>query len=175
MKPPPQASAQEPDSEVEQLIARLREPAGRVQFFGTLIPGGEVLQFSPPMKELIRLGARALPALHRLVGEEAIRNEVVLVLGAIGDRETVPLLIDAYPTDDVRGLGSDDPRWVRVMCFSFALPYLTGQQIGRDRSGADFDPENRQLWRRWWAVYGWGFSVSADKPNATWVPHYPSP
>src|SRR5262249_50933854 len=122
--------------------------------------------------ELIRLGDRARPALHRVLGDEAIQNEVILVLGAIGDRSTVPLLIDAYPADDVRGSGPENPRWIRVMCFSFALPYLTGQQIGRDREGADFDPQNRALWRRWWAWHGWTFSVPAAKPNASWVPNY---
>jgi hypothetical protein len=175
--PPAKQSGDPPelagDAEVDYQIAILRAPPNKVQYIATLIPGGELLAFSPPMKELIRLGDRARPALNRCLGDEAIQNEVVLVLGAIGDRETVRLLIEAYPAEDVRDLARDDPRWVRAMCFSFALPYLTGQQIGRDRGGADFDPQNRALWRQWWEEHGGAFSVPAAKPNASWVPNYP--
>jgi hypothetical protein len=164
----------ETDPEVRQQIALLHESANKVQYHGTMIPGGEMLAFSQPMKELIRLGDRARPSLHQHLADESIQNEVVLVLGAVGDRATVPLLIEAYPEDDVRRLSSADPRWTKVVCFTFALTYLTGQPIGRSRWGADCDPGNRALWRRWWQVHGEAFSVPAEKPKATWVPSYPT-
>src|SRR5262249_29603662 len=88
--------------------------------------------------------------LHQKLNDPNIQNEVVLVLGAIGDRTTVPLLIESYPEDDVRGKDADEARWMRTICFTFALTYLTGEPIGRSRWGADCNPKNRQLWREWW-------------------------
>ena len=71
---------------VKGLIAELRRPANRLGWEGTgIIPGGELIDFSPPMKKLIKVGAPARAALHRLVDDKQIQNEVVLVLGAIGD------------------------------------------------------------------------------------------
>jgi predicted secreted protein len=167
------APAEGGDPELDQLMARLSEPGNQVQYLGTVIPGGEMLEFSQPMKDLIRLRGRARPILHRRIEDHAIQNEVVLVLGAIGDETTVPLLIKAYPEDDVRGLAPDDPRWKNVVCFTFALTYLTGQPIGRSRWGSDCDPGNKALWSKWWREHAGGFSVPAEKPNATWVPSYP--
>jgi hypothetical protein len=124
------------------------------------------------MKELIRLGDRARPSLHQRLREQAIQNEVVLVLGAVGDRTTIPLLIEAYPEEGLHRVGHGEPRWMKVVCFTFALTYLTGQTIGRSRCGADCDPANRALWQQWWREQGETFVVPAEKPNATWVPSY---
>jgi hypothetical protein len=126
------------------------------------------------MKALIRLGADALQPLHERLEDPRIQNEVVLILGAIGDRSTVPLLIDAYPNGRIARDEVSGPDRLRVICFGFALSYLTGQSIGRSREGADFNPSNRELWRAWWERDGPTFVVPATKPNASWVPNYPA-
>jgi hypothetical protein len=163
------------DEEVVRLVEQLRAPNNRVRWLLTLIPGGEILEFSTPMEDLIRLGGRSRPVLHKYINDPQIQNEVVLVLGAVGDRTTVSLLIEAYPEADLREAERDDPRRMTEMCFAFALPYLTGQEIGRDREGADFEPGNRARWKQWLARAGTRFTVPVVKPNATWVPKYPDP
>src|SRR5688572_15008994 len=82
---------------IDALIEELREPANKFQVVGYMVPGGELLSYSPPMKKLIALGDAARETLHRRLGEEQIQNEVVLILGAIGDESTVDLLVNAYP------------------------------------------------------------------------------
>ena len=83
----------------ERLIDSLSRPRNRAYIENHVIPGGEVLSFSRPMMELISLGDEARPALHRRLADPHVQNEVALVLGAIGDETTVPLLIDAFPTE----------------------------------------------------------------------------
>jgi hypothetical protein len=163
------------DPEAVRLAAQLRDPRNKTKLEIYMIPDGEYLAFTEPMLGLMRLGDRALPTLHRLLKDEAIQNEVVLVLGAIGDRTTVPLLIEAYPEDDARGLQLEDPRRMKVTCFTHALTYLTAQPIGRSRYGADCEPNNRKLWQRWWRENEGSFVVPVEKPLATWVPAYPAP
>jgi hypothetical protein len=157
--------------EVERLVAQLRQPANRLHQWAITIPGGECIDFSPPMKQLIRLGAPARAALHRLVDDRQIQNEVVLVLGAVGDKETVGLLIDRYP----RSLDPADPNQTKMVCFSFALSYLTGECIDRTREGTTFNQDNARRWRDWWGTARPNFRVPAKKPRGSWVPHYPRP
>jgi hypothetical protein len=157
------------DKRVDRLVAELRRPENRLKLLGTSIPGGELIIFSSPMKQLILLGTAARARLHRLVDDEQIQNEVVLVLGAIGDETTVPLLIGRYP----QSLDPTDRRQTKMVCFSFALSHLTGQQIDRTREGTTFDGGNARLWREWWARAGSTFRVSAAKPKGSWMPGYP--
>ncbi len=168
--PPPEPPA---DPEVSALIDQLALPGGKVRVGPTVVPGGECLAFSPPMLELIRLGPRARPLLHRRLADPAVQDEVALVLGAVGDRTSVRLLVEAYPAGDARGLGRGDPRWEKVVCFTAALTYLTAQPIGRSRYGADGDPGNWLRWRWWWKTRGCLLDVPAEKPGETWVPDYP--
>jgi hypothetical protein len=161
------------DKDVKGLIEQLNDPANKVRVGAIIIPGGEMLEFSPPMKKLIILGEKARRALQARLGDQRIQNEVALILGAIGDETTVPALIQVYPEGDLRKAKRDGPEYLKGVCLTFALTYLTGQPIGRSRWGADLKPENKKLWKAWWAKKGEIFKVPAQKPAATWVPAYP--
>lgn len=164
------------EKDVKGLIEQLNDPANKVQYAGTLIPGGERLFFSPPMKKLMMLGKKkAHGSVQDRLGDRRIQNEVALILGAIGDETTVPALIQIQPEKgiDIREAKWDDPDYKRGVCLNFALAYLTGQQIGRSREGVDLKAENKGLWKDWWAKHGKTFKVRVEKPNASWVPVYP--
>jgi hypothetical protein len=128
------------------------------------------------MRKLVMLGDAARSRLeHCFLADPRVHNEVALVLGAIGDERTAALLIDCYPEDgaDPRAFWKD-ARARQVVCLSFALSHLTAESIGRSREGANGSSANRDLWRRWWAQTRDTFKVPAEKPNASWVPHYPN-
>jgi hypothetical protein len=160
--------------DVPGLIERLYEKANKVECYGTLIPGGEILGFSDPMEKLMILGEKARKPLLKRLGDKQIRNEAALILGAIGDEATVPALIAVYPDVDImekKKLENED--YLNIVCMTFALTYLTGQQIGRDRTGADFNPENQKLWKLWWEKEKATFKIPIIKPNDSWMPIYP--
>ena len=158
-------------------IKKLYDPESHVFSEGGPTPGGETLVFSDPMIELISIGDFARVHLHDLIEDDRIQNEVVVVLGAMGDESTVPLLIAAYPDPpsgrlDSKRASLDDPEVLKIVCFTHALTYLTCEPIGRSRLGSDLNPMNKQLWEDWWRRHKATFKVSA-KPLATWVPGYP--
>jgi HEAT repeat protein len=164
-------------SDVDTLIELLSEPENKVQVVGHIVPGGEILKYSPPMEKLIALGDAAREPSHQRLGDERIQNEIVLVLGAIGDDSTVPLLIDAYPDSVVQREPPDsartDPVRLKLICFSHALTYLTHEGISRSRWGTDFTPGNRKKWQEWWAKNHRVFWVTGEPGRATYIPGNP--
>lgn len=167
----------EASSDVAKLIDELYEPANKVRCGWHVIPGGELLAFSTPMKKLIALGERARQPLQERLGDLRIQNEVVVILGAIGDESTVPLLIETYPEVDISGepgaATPPGPGRMKIICYTHALTYLTGEPIGRSRWGTDFNSGNRKRWQEWYKKTQPMFAVCDAKPRATWVPHYP--
>src|SRR5260370_39059781 len=139
---------QKQPTEILELIEQLREPSNKARVVLYVVPGGEILAYSPPMYELIALGDAAREPLHQRIGDQQIQNEVVLILGAIGDDSTVPLLIDAYPDLDAPNELADsshpDSVRLKLICYSHALTYLTHEGITRSRSGTDFTPGNHK-------------------------------
>jgi len=163
------------EKDIPHLIESLRQPDNRAKVEIGVIPGGEILYFSPPVKKLMLLGEKARAPLERVIQDDQIQNEVVLILGVIGDERTVRLLIDLFPKSTFPGdVNWRDPQPFKVVCWTFAVTYLTGQEIGRSREGTDFDREYKPVWEEWWKAHGTTFKVSPSKPNATWVPTYPS-
>jgi hypothetical protein len=165
------------ENDVPGLIEQLYKPENTVRFYGTVIPGGEMLYFSEPMEKLIILGEKARQPLVNRLGDQRIRNEVALILGAIGDEATVPALIAVYPGIDAQAeKNAGKVKYeenLRIICMTFSLTYLTGQPIGRSRYGADCNPENQKRWKEWWESEKATFKVPIIKPNHTWVPSYP--
>jgi hypothetical protein len=79
---------------VEELIGLLRRPENQVPTdYSCIVPGGEMLWFSPPLKALMFRGAEARGPLLAHLADQEIKNEVVLALGAVGDESTIPVLI----------------------------------------------------------------------------------
>ncbi|HEX4589629.1 MAG TPA: hypothetical protein VH120_06850, partial [Gemmataceae bacterium] len=155
--------------EVEGLIALMRLPANKPKVMDYIVPGGEMIEYSWPMRRLIELGDVAREPLHRRLRDGSIRNGAALVLGAVGDETTVPLLIEAFPESDASDTpfdGSDpDPDRLSVICFAHALNRLTGQGIGQTRWGTEFGPDIRQRWLDWWARSSKTFCVRDDHPG----------
>lgn len=156
----------------EELIEQLREVKNGIPLdYGTVIPGGEVLMFSSPLKALMFRGEEARQPLLAHLNDQEIANEVVLALGAVGDETTVPILIAAYPRGHLDQ--ADRAAVLTRVCFSYSLCWLTGQSIDRSREGTDLGDRDAEKWEAWWADNHEGFQVPVVKPYSTWVPSYP--
>jgi hypothetical protein len=157
---------------VEELIKLLRQPENQVpDHYPSMVPGGEMIEFSAPLKALMFRGKEARAPLLAQVDDLAIRNEVVLALGAVGDEKVIAELISRYPSGPVDR--KDRAAMLTRVCFSYALCWLTGQAIDRSRYGTDLKPNDAEKWKDWWTANRENFCVPAAKPYATWVPHYP--
>jgi HEAT repeat protein len=159
--------------EVAGLVSLLRVPGNQAKVVGHMTPGGELIEYSWPMKRLIDIGDVAREPLHGRLADEGVRNEVALVLGEIGDETTVPLLIEAFPEPQAPPAPFDyanpDPAQVSAICFTRALRELTGQSFGVGRFGPEVEPGTRQQWRDWWAKAHKTFWVRdpSPRPNVT--------
>jgi hypothetical protein len=166
------------EKDIDGLIRQLYEPAGKVVWDGSSIwPGGEGFSLTLPVMKLIYLGEKARPSVQKRLSDPAIQNEIALILGAIGDKSSISALIDAYPEIDRRSktpLYDNHPLHSKIVFFTHALTYLTGEPIGRTNGGADCHPNNKRLWKEWWRLAEQDFRETADKLDATWVPAYPA-
>src|SRR5436309_2089705 len=68
------------DPMVEANIQQLSTPEGKVNYHGSINPGGPIFIHSPPMKALVERGNAIQPRLLDALQDRNIRNEVVLVL-----------------------------------------------------------------------------------------------
>jgi hypothetical protein len=166
------------DKRVALLIAELYRDENKVAGWGTIVPGGEHIEFTQPMIDLIRLGENARLALENHIHDERISKEAALILGAIGKKETIPILIDAYPKQvyrEDRSRDGDEEYFSlrnKHVCFTYSLTYITGQPIGRDRAGTIFEGASREAWQGWWESSKNTFVLPVPKPTGTWVPCY---
>jgi HEAT repeat protein len=159
--------------DIDGLISQLHEPANKTRIIFRSVPGGETLEYTPPMRQLIALGDAARQPLVDRLNEQGIQNEVALVLAEIGDESTVPLLIEAFQDIQFPDVEYDyenpDPAFLNVVCFTKALCNLTSVSIGHSRWGTDFKKENKQKWRDWWVNSQKTFWVKEHtaQPNRT--------
>jgi hypothetical protein len=155
----------------DELVEQLRRPENRVpDQFSRVIPGGECLTFSVTLRALMFRPEARGPLLAR-IDDPQIRNEVVLVLGAVGDEATVPELIARYPRGPLPP--GDRPGLLTRVCFSYALCWLTGVPLDRSREGTDCRDGVAERWEAWWAENHETFRVPPVRPRASWVPSYP--
>lgn len=156
--------------DIDGLISQLHEPENKTRILYHEIDGGagEILEFTPPMRQLISLGDAARQPLVRRLNEDGIQNEVALVLGEIGNEATVPVLIESFPEFNVPlkqyNYDDTDPALLNVVCFTKALRELTGQRIGSSELGTEFRAGLKQEWRNWWT----------NSYKTFWVKEYPT-
>ena len=158
-----------PDADVAELIEQLKAPGNEVEWRGHITPGGTILQISGPMKHLVNIGSRTRPMLHEIIGNTRIQKEVALVLGVVGDETTIPLLIEAFPKDEIDKIAGSDFDHMKELCFALALTCLTGEAIGMSRWGYTHSPENRELWKKWWEENRVRFSVPSVESRREWI------
>ena len=163
------------ERDIPSLLESLYKPENRARHEMSLIPGGEVIAFSPPMRKLLFLGAKARPAVEAKLRDPHINNEITLLLGAIGDEWAIPRIIEGLPEGQAQeGTAARKGKYWQLTCGNFALAYLTGQEIGRDRTGMDPEADQKMLWTNWWRGQGTTFRLPSVKPSGTWVPRYPA-
>jgi hypothetical protein len=139
----PDGVSESPDS-VDDLIRRLATTGGRVEYLGSINPGGPIFISSAPMKELAGRGRAIQPRLVAALADPQVRNEVALVLAEVGDTEALPPLIECLPTTAELSAAED----FSTTCLLSALWRLTGIRLGiSSKFSPAYTPEFRAQWR----------------------------
>jgi hypothetical protein len=147
----------------KNLIQQLHLPAGKVEYWGFMVPGGPVFRNSAPMRKLVEQGNAVQASLLPELKDSRIRNQVALILGQIGDKNAVPHLIEFLPTDE--SLTKEDS--FSALCLLHALGQFTGKRTGIERFGMRYTPDIRKRWQLWYeSNKDYLYSPSRPKPTS---------
>ncbi len=134
------------DRAVTRHIELLTKPEGKVQSMGFINPGGLWLIESPAMDWLVAQGPAVQPRILQALDDPRSRREAALVLGEIGDGDSVARLIELLPErgelDGDEGFTTD--------CVLRSLNRLTGERFGvHTKFYRDYAPSVRREWQEW--------------------------
>jgi hypothetical protein len=118
------------------------------------IPTLWVFNFTKPMQEIIDIGPPAQDELIDALDKPKILDQVIILLGAVGDEKAVPHIINSIP-DELVSLQL-------VLCANLALTNITVADViwhhgGGIPSPVKTDPKKR--WTDWWEKNRDTFSV----------------
>ena len=131
----------------ETLIQQLYTPEGKAHHLCFINPGGHVFEYSVPMIKLVNRGGSSRPLLHEKLRDPQIRNEAALILADIGDKDSLPVLIDQLPTNET--LTKDEDSF--CTCVLYALWHLTGNSIGiNSKWHSPYETKVKGEWRTWY-------------------------
>lgn len=139
-------NTESPDT-VDNLIRQLYTPEGKVKYLFSFNPGGPVFDLSVPMKKLAEHGTPIQQRLVDKLKDQRIRNEVALILAQIGDKNALPSLIEALPTEGQLNPDEDSSSLYPL----YALWQLTGMSLGiNHKFTPKYTPEVRAQWQAWY-------------------------
>lgn len=138
----------EPVNTLDINISQLYGPEGNVEFI-CCSDGVPIFRYSVPMKNLVEKGSAIQSRLLVELKDQRIRNEVVLILAEIGDKDALPCLIELLP-DTEEEKQTEEERFT-TMCLLHALFRITGVAIGIDyKLGLFYKAEFRTQWQNWY-------------------------
>jgi len=107
------------------------------------------------VQAFLKLGPDAARACNRALAKASPGPDattVAALLGFVGDRKSVPLLIDMLAKS---GKIQSEPGWVTYTAATWALQRVTGRNLAMTSEG----------WRRWWRAVGEDFRLPRDRAN----------
>jgi hypothetical protein len=139
------------------------------------IPVCWVFHFTPPMQALLEIGPQAQPRLLLMLPQVAIRDQVIILLGGVGDEQSVGPIIAA-----MKAASSEPPSDQRKRTLNagnLALTNITVAEViwhhggGIPLEACREDPA--ACWSTWWAANRATFRVRDIKASRRYV-NYPS-
>lgn len=133
--------------QAEALLEEHRVSGAPVELHGWASPGGPLFSSSEPMKKLAKLGSDIEPFVRTRLSDPVLRNDIAVVLAAIGTPDSLPALIDALPGKEGNLTAAES---LTFTCVVHTLYVLTGAPIGiNSRDEEPYSPEIRARWQRW--------------------------
>ena len=130
-------------------------------------------KFTEPMKTLLKIGTPAQQPLINRLPDPAITDQVIVLLGGVGDERSVEPIIKAMQL-----ASSDAPDWRKkiLRAGNLALTNITVADVIWHHGGGiaiDACPNDpAECWSKWWERNGTTFRVSAIKQSRRYT-NYP--
>ncbi len=149
------------ESEIRALIQQLRSYKW-TEPHNISNPTFWTFDFTPPMLQILQAGPSAQDVLLEYLDDEQIKDQVIILLGGVGDGKAVaPIIAEMAPPRD----GDEYERKINRVA-TLALGNITvGGSLECDDSGWGATPikDPKTCWSAWWAKHEKGFDVSKIK------------
>ena len=155
------ASSEVDKSPIRELIEELRSNQW-TQPVNTSNPTVWDFHFTPPMIQILQAGPAAQDVLLEYINDPQIKDQIIFLLGGVGDGKAVKSIIEAMATPD-EASGSVYARRVNLAA-NLALTNITvGDIIWHHGGGITIDgcPDNpKSCWSSWWLEHNDTFDIS---------------
>jgi hypothetical protein len=140
-----------PESQIRELIEQLKdnqwaEPKNIAN------PTTWVFNFTPPMLQILEAGTAAQDVLLQYLDDPIIKDQIIILLGGVGDRKAIKPIIDAMTDGNV----ARDNEYARKinLAANLALTNITvGDVIWHHGGGISVDAcpvDPQSCWNSWW-------------------------
>jgi hypothetical protein len=150
-----------PESQIRGLIEQLKRDQWAAPE-NIANPTTWVFHFTPPMLQILQAGPAAQDVLLRYLDDPNIKDQIIILLGGLGDGKAVLPIIHAMANQNEAGTNSY-ARKVNLAA-NLALTNITvGDVIWRHGGGITMDacPDDpKSCWYTWWIQHRYGFDIS---------------
>lgn len=177
VQPQSEVDATKSDISIRHLVMGLRQHRWYgIQCVG-MSPTTWLVHVTMPMKELLKVGPAAQPALLDSLSDPLIQDQVILLLGGIGDEAVIGPIIDAMiPSTELKTRENA----MRInFAADFALTNITTADVVWPHSGGNIvlncpNADRKTCWQKWWELNSGSFAVENLVQRDRNYPHYPS-
>jgi hypothetical protein len=165
------------DAALRALTDQLREHTwAGIQLIG-MSPANWAVHLTRPMKEILKYGSGAQSILLERLSEPRIKDQVIFLLGGVGDERAVGPIIDTMI--DSREANDISNATEINFCASFALTNITAAEVVWPHSGGNLIlqcplRESQRCWQEWWSKHRATFKAAAVSLEERDQPFYPS-
>jgi hypothetical protein len=162
------------DGEIRHLIEELRSHpwSGPKNY---TVPMQWVFDFTEPMLKILEAGSTAQDILMTYLDDQKIRDQIIILLGGVGDEKVVESIIREMPTP-AQTYGSADAKRTTLTA-NIALTNITVSEVIWHHGGGipvNACPDDPKFcWQAWWIQNRDTFRVSAGTPSRRYS-NYPS-
>lgn len=138
-------------------------------------PARWLFRFTAPMQALLKLGPAAQDPLLEVIGAKEIRDQVIILLGGVGDERAVASIIDAMKAAESDPVSEQRRR--TLLAGNLALTNITVAGVIWHHGGGISVPnctnDPGTCWATWWTQNGATFRVSTIKQSRRYS-NYPN-
>jgi hypothetical protein len=161
------------EPEIRALIEHLRSVKW-TEPHDVSIPSFWMFDFTPPMLQILQAGPAAQDVLLEHLGDAQIKDQVIILLGGVGDGKAVAPIISEMATPKEAEENAYESKINLVAALALGNITVQGSfDCGYDRRGNVRVGDPKACWSAWWAKNGKTFDVSKIKSrNFSAYPDY---